>query len=376
MRGPYTDFYMGELHQRSRTWYRQDLGRKTQLPLPYSSRKGWVSHIPGQTTGAAGATLSYYSAGDSGPLGARTRQEATNRAYNKFVQSLQDNRKAALGTSLAEAGQARNMLVKRVEVVAEMWRAVRKRNVKAFLRLCTTDSTRPPRSPRTPRRRPLTAYQVQAVKKSFGDRTKTAADRFLEIHFGWSPLLQDIYDCVDVLQGPPPPHRSIRAKGQAKGVWDLKEGVYTPLNKGRLDVSVVMGADAYLENPNLDLANRLGLVNLASVVWELIPFSFLVDWFISVGRFLESCTDFVGWRIENPFTTIFRRAKGETARTQEPNPVNNYHQGHSSIYMTRELSLPSYKLLIPAFTGLSLTRGVTAVALLVQAFISGKPSYR
>ena len=54
-----------------------------------------------------------------------------------------------------------------------------------------------------------------------------------------------------------------------------------------------------ISSPNSLKANQLGLVNPASVAWELIPFSFLVDWFLPVGKFLESYTDTVGMQLDN-----------------------------------------------------------------------------
>jgi hypothetical protein len=36
------------------------------------------------------------------------------------------------------------------------------------------------------------------------------------------------------------------------------------------------------------LVYSLGVTKIASVIWEAIPYSFVVDWFVSVGDFIES----------------------------------------------------------------------------------------
>ena len=51
-------------------------------------------------------------------------------------------------------------------------------------------------------------------------------------------------------------------------------------------------------NQNAYLANRVGMINPATVAWELVPFSFAIDWFLPVTSFLDSYTDQVGWSVD------------------------------------------------------------------------------
>jgi hypothetical protein len=43
--------------------------------------------------------------------------------------------------------------------------------------------------------------------------------------------------------------------------------------------------------------SALGLTNPALVGWELVPFSFVVDWFTPIGSWLESLTAFEGYNV-------------------------------------------------------------------------------
>lgn len=45
-----------------------------------------------------------------------------------------------------------------------------------------------------------------------------------------------------------------------------------------------------ISNPQLSQLQQLGLTNPALVAWELVPFSFVFDWFISVGQYLQGIT--------------------------------------------------------------------------------------
>jgi hypothetical protein len=58
-----------------------------------------------------------------------------------------------------------------------------------------------------------------------------------------------------------------------------------------------------ITNPNLFLANRLGLLNLPGVAWDLIPWSFVVNMFTNMGQMVNSLTDFVGVEVSNGSST-------------------------------------------------------------------------
>jgi hypothetical protein len=49
-----------------------------------------------------------------------------------------------------------------------------------------------------------------------------------------------------------------------------------------------------LSNPSLAQLNGTGLLNPALLYWELMPYSFVVDWFIPVGDVLASLTAGLG----------------------------------------------------------------------------------
>lgn len=49
-----------------------------------------------------------------------------------------------------------------------------------------------------------------------------------------------------------------------------------------------------MRNPGLRQLNGLGLLNPALLWWELLPYSFVVDWFLPVGDVLTSLTAGIG----------------------------------------------------------------------------------
>lgn len=141
-------------------------------------------------------------------------------------------------------------------------------------------------------------YQVQYP--SAWDKGKAAsrsfADNFLEWHFGWSPLIKDIHRSCEILTSDPPRQISVIGKGRSDWSWsylDTSHGRrYSGVHAGYCRAKVF--ARISVENPNSYLASQLGLLNPLSVGWELIPFSWVVDYFLNVSDVLKQLNAHVG----------------------------------------------------------------------------------
>lgn len=115
-------------------------------------------------------------------------------------------------------------------------------------------------------------------------RSKTVANGWLFYSYGVKPLMQDVYNGMDVLQRPFPYHVA-RASGRMK---DAVRHVL-PFPPYGADIrsyrtAIRLRAWVQVKNPNLWLANQLGLVNPASWLLEAIPLSFVVDWFSNLSQ--------------------------------------------------------------------------------------------
>lgn len=120
-------------------------------------------------------------------------------------------------------------------------------------------------------------------------------------------------------------------------------------------------------NPNSFLANQLGLLNPASVLWEITPWSFVFDYFVNVSDFLSSFTDTVGIRLENASRTcmITRNATSITYNTTS----NNYALpgfGGKVVDVVRTPGITGPTLSLRPPWRMSVSRAATSVALLLQ----------
>ncbi len=139
--------------------------------------------------------------------------------------------------------------------------------------------------------------------KGFGP--KRWAKEWLEYTYGWKPLLSDIYNATQDLKRKNDSmlHFSARASEQreASGTRSLgrpdivgdgtgfiiQEGpVLTSKTGGIAKASCMYGIT--LKPPSkLSNAARWTSLNPLSIAWELMPYSFVIDWFVDVGSYLR-----------------------------------------------------------------------------------------
>lgn len=150
---------------------------------------------------------------------------------------------------------------------------------------------------------------------------KAASDLWLEYSFGWKPLISDVRDIATTVARIAHDNalRTDRARGSASTTgaqvdapfYDAGPVPTDPaprfLNSRRrtteLSVRYVAGIRANTNGPTdrfTDLARETGLTlsNFVPTVWNLIPYSFLVDYFVNIGDCIDAVftdTSGVAW---------------------------------------------------------------------------------
>ena len=119
--------------------------------------------------------------------------------------------------------------------------------------------------------------------------TKDFASLWLQLQYGWMPLLQDVYAAAK--------HLAYLQNRPFVATYRVRK---TALWSGTSYTSnLPTGSDRYTgwlkeshtlvaKITSVNEAALLGLTNPAAVAWELIPYSFVADWFIPVGNYLEA----------------------------------------------------------------------------------------
>lgn len=215
---------------------------------------------------------------------------ASNKAWASLVDKVRSG-PASLGVSLAEGRESMEMIANRFGRMTRAYRHLRHGRFRPFLRELTIGPKRKHRN---------------MIKNSVND----ASSLWLEYSFGWKPLTQDVYDACTALSKPVPGGHFV-GKGHEAVDHEYSSFNYRGYYLGL--ITVKQGGDFFVTNPNLYLAQEMGLANPAQIAWELVPFSFMVDWVFDVGSFLGGYTDFLGITIVRPYTSRFIRCRGQEA---------------------------------------------------------------
>jgi hypothetical protein len=136
---------------------------------------------------------------------------------------------------------------------------------------------------------------VLATAKDIGSASQSSArNLWLQYRYGIRPLVSSVKGILDSLNKPKGVHRStyrgfysLVRMSSAPGSGNAWE-VTINYNDDRTD-KVNVRAGLVLEE-SLSMATRLGVDagGMLALPWELVPFSFVADWFINVGSFLEA----------------------------------------------------------------------------------------
>jgi hypothetical protein len=347
--GPFGEYHDDFGFYQSRIWYRQN--NKPKQPLPYdnltcsSSRTGNLSYPPG--------TLCFPLL--TSPPG---QAEAYAKAFDRFASKARNGKSASIGVSLSEASQSFRMIASRSRQFLDIATSIKSGNLPKLYK-----SLRLPRKDKRP---------IRAVERAKQD----VSGAILEVNFGWVPLLRDIFNAVDVLQSDFP---SGSERGRGSYLYEFRDELTSSGVKNTIitssNVVCEVGGRVRVINPNLLLANQLGLINPAQVAWELIPFSFLVDWFIPVGGFLGGFTAFQGLSISDTYVTYLSNASSFHDRhyLAYPNYLDQETgKGYRFIRQVGELPLPTLMSRSKLPGGNLLGKAVNSVALLVQQLSKGK----
>jgi len=147
-------------------------------------------------------------------------------------------------------------------------------------------------------RRPQKGFstKLREASRNARDKANFAASRWLELRYGWVPILYDAWAAADSLAGVDNVKWE-KVRGRYENSlrdhfwvddWSYFHGGKQNIRFGGYESAQVTG----LYRPNLGaiwllVAKRLGLTNPLTATWELTKLSFVVDWFTPIGDWLS-----------------------------------------------------------------------------------------
>lgn len=245
--------------------------QKVVADSPGSHRVSWYNPSDGVTSSYDWVETSYLS-GRSPPLSSfpgiseSDAENMNNQVKTECLNRLLDE-KAAIGASLGEAHQTIAMFSALVTDGVRYLNAFKHGNLRAIMR-----------------------------RNGGKSLPKSVSDAWLQYNYGWRPLASDIASAQANV------HRAL-AKGlaiSAKRGANLTRSWTRDNLPGDYNERVVVEhrmlceLGAVMDNPSLAYLNSFGLINPLSIAWELVPWSFAIDWFVPVGKTLEAVTATLG----------------------------------------------------------------------------------
>lgn len=158
---------------------------------------------------------------------------------------------------------------------------------------------------------------VNQMARYKGRRISQVGKYWLEFWFGWYPLIKDIETALS--------HQPTKEKYTATGAWSTtltgsQNNVHGVLVETKTTFRVKLKADVTVVDPGSRLLAEWGLANPLSTIWELISFSWLVDYFVNIGTVLASYDAQIGVQLSSTSSTI---SKEQTATVKGGQVVFN-----------------------------------------------------
>lgn len=332
------------------------IGRK---PTAYWGRYSWSQYSSGVNTSTLyGCSVSNRPAV---PAAVYSAMEAT---LNARIANAQFD----VAQFLGELPETVRMIADIIRLITDLYRSYRNagwrgvgNNVRRFTHIHPSD-----------RKKHARKYK-NAIR-----RAKTASSAYLALMYGVMPLMSEVYGLMQLAENgvehakkqklvvrahqeaaldPPKANASVCPVAVS---WQGKVG-----SKGAIHFSV--------RSPILATLDSYGIKNPLGLAWELLPLSFVIDWFAPVSAFIQGLSGFWGLEFSHGYRTDYVKWNGDIAFTITPTYVGGEPAHVSGRLMSfyRSLYL-SWPIPIPYVRGLSknlamsVSQGVSLLAIAIQ----------
>lgn len=218
-----------------------------------------------------------------------SRIRAVEKAYSDLTSS-----KASMGENLAQLNQTVDLFGTAVDAsldVLRAYRALRRGNLKGIFKL-----------------------NAKNLKRLVGERKleKRLANYWLAYWYGLHPLVNDAYGLYELMKEQAKPVLLVHGRGRSSLNWS--DSIETKDSSSLACWFSISGSSTIKHQTHLTgrlddarilrTINRAGLLNPLSLAWELIPFSFVMDWFVPVGQHLSNLTATSGLTFQGGSSTV------------------------------------------------------------------------
>lgn len=212
--------------------------------------------------------------------------ELYDRVQTECLKKLGDN-KAQLGAALAEARKTGNMLADAASTFFKVCLYAKRGNIRRAMYEAGLRNAKP---------------------------TRELAENYLKLKYGVAPLMSDIYGLHSLFREQVQKALLLKANASVQDTATVDVNPTSGWKRyGSASRSVTCKLFARLDDTFSRDVNRVGLANPALIAWEVVPWSFIVDWGIPVANTLEAMTATHGLKFVGGFVST--RGEGKTTAT-------------------------------------------------------------
>ncbi len=197
------------------------------------------------------------------------------------------------GIAIGEGRETIQLVSNTVKSLAKSVRDIKRGNVDGALRHLTRAASGPGRNRPS---KPTDSFSLSGLRSSVRKAGRQAngelhlgdvSSTWLALQYGWKPLLQDIKNSAEAFEAISAPPRvnkirvshTIRKAGNPSASPSASVGTGKFTHTKRYTVTI---------SESLSVPRSLGLLDPLAVAWELVPFSFVADWFLPIGSYFEA----------------------------------------------------------------------------------------
>lgn len=291
----------------------------------------WANFVPIGSYTAIGPNHQTYLTGGISSRFTSLVNECSDEALRRLYEAVK-NQKVNIAQALAERAQTASLISDAVSRVVKAYKAIRRGNL------------------------------ASAAKSVFPTNSKQLANDHLLIQYGVLPLASDIGGAIGLLYDEPRfsydvkvgkriplPRTLLEAEKTNSGfphdtkVWS--EGFVQVTYKARVSVTARFGRHM----------TEVGFTNLPALGWELMPYSFLIDWLLPIGDYLSNQDAFSDLKVEWCTKTVFIK-EFVTFERQIGGRAGSYLYGNSTagfvnekVICTRDFVTDIPSMPLPAF---------------------------
>lgn len=174
-----------------------------------------------------------------------------------------------LGTTAATSGQALNQAVSSIAALAKAMRSLKRGDIGGAARALG-----------------LTVGQRKRKKLNGKLNTGDISGAWLALQYGWLPTLSDTYEAWKAIEA----HDSSREQKRTFHARRRRGAEKFGISNGvqYFSKATRRKSHTFTLSAELELGRELGLTDPLSILWEVMPWSFAIDWFLPIGAYLDA----------------------------------------------------------------------------------------